>query len=170
MLVQVLEGAGTRVARAARAAGDPITTLTAADFKVTVNGTSVAVEAKYDIGTSQYVLTSTSVRDWTAAGIKDVVVTVGTYSESYDKVAADDKIEDANASTTYTKGSGKDVILTPTLTNLTMADLEVANDTAKLAPVLNNDGTVTVSAAALDKQNAGNVTFDLQKRVILLRR
>ncbi len=82
--VQVLEGTGTRVARAARAAGQPITTLTAADFKVTVDGTPVAVEAKYDIGTKQYVLTSDSVSNWTDAGISNVVVTVGTYSESYD--------------------------------------------------------------------------------------
>ncbi len=163
LLVQVLEGDGTRLARAARAAGAPITDLKSTDFNVTVNGTPVTVNATFDIGTQQYKLTSDSVNDWTVTGIKDVVITVGTCSETYDKVAAANAITDAKNTANYVKGSATDVTFTPTLTNLTVKDVQI-KEGAVVTPTIGEDGVITVPAAELDKQSAGQVKFTLESK------
>ena len=96
-------------------------------------------------------------------GITDVVVTVGECSETYDKVAAANAITDANNTANYVKGSATDVTFTPTLTNLTVKDVQI-KEGAAVTPTIGEDGVITVPAAELDKQSAGQVQFTLESK------
>ena len=166
LLVQVLEGAGTRVARAARAAGDPITTLTAADFKVTVGSAVIGdIEATYDMSAGVYRLTSQYVSDWTTANMKNVTVAVGTASETIAQLDATAKIEDKNATVDFIKGTKEDVVFTPTLTNLFSSDVKLKDGADTFVTYDETTGKITVQAAELNKKNAnGQVQFTLESK------
>ncbi len=163
LLVQVLEGA---VTRAARAAGDPITTLTAADFKVTVGTKAINdIEANYDLSAGVYKLTSKSVSDWTTATMKNVTVAVGTASETIAQLNATAQITDDNNTVDFIKGTKEDVVFTPTLTNLFPSDVKLKDGADAFVTYDEKTGKITVLATELEKkQNNNQVQFTLESK------
>ncbi len=174
--VQVMgtAAAKARVARAAEvAATTPITTLKASDFTVTVDNSPVEnIQSAYDMSERCYVLTSTSVTDWTK--VQNVTVSVGEASETVKKMDTTVKIEFADpTNTTYTIGTeipeGGFEFGTLKLTNLFTSDVQVKeikkngsaeNDLTKIT--IGADGKVYLAKALFDGlTNSQTVTFKL---------
>ena len=114
-----------------RANGESLKNLLPANFSVTVNGTTVndLEVSGYNIGIDGYKLTSKSVGEWDGAKISNIVVTVGEYSETYNKVAGTSAIDIADQKNDYTIDS--DIPESGfefgalNLTNLTASDIKV---------------------------------------------
>ena len=174
--VQVMgtAAAKARVARAAEAAATtPITTLKASDFKVTVDNSQIEnIQSAYDMSERCYVLTSTSVTDWTK--VKNITVSVGEASEVVQKMDATVKIEFAEpTNTTYTIDTdipeGGFEFGTLKLTNLFTSDVQVKEIQKNNVPetdltkiTIGSDGKVSLDKSLLDGlTNTQTVKFKL---------